>query len=209
MVGHRYDILWIITDSDPSMSTLSDARVVRTRQALRQAMTALAEELPLDAITVRAIAARAEVGYATFFRHYADKEALLADVADLLTQEFLGRVRPLLEQRDRRGAARSLCDFVLEHLALHKALIAGGSGETVRAEMLRQTMLTMAATRQRQPDGPFDDLLLFHLVSSILNLLAWWLRHLDEVDAAGMAELIDRAVLSPVGALRLQPPAGL
>ena len=209
MVGLSYDILWIITDSDRPMSTLSDARVVRTRQALRQAMTELAEESPLDAITVRAIAARAGVGYATFFRHYADKEALLADVADLLTQEFLGRVRPLLVQRDRRGAARSLCDFVLEHLALHRALIAGGSGETVRAGMLRTVTATVAGARQRTPDGPIDDLLLPHLVAAILNLLAWWLRNLEAADAATMAEVIDRLVLTPVGTLRNDPPKGL
>ena len=191
------------------MSTLSDARVVRTRQALREAMTALAEELPLEAITVRAIAARADVGYATFFRHYADKEALLADVADRLTQEFLVRVRPLLEQRDRRGAARSLCDFVLEHLALHKALIAGGSGETVRAEMLRQCLATVAEARPARPRGPLDDLVLHHIVAGILNLLAWWLRNLETVDAAAMAAAIERLVLTPVGEFRTSPPNGL
>ena len=51
------------------MSTPDDPRIVRTRTALRQAMTELAGEAALDAITVRAIAARAGVGYATFFRH--------------------------------------------------------------------------------------------------------------------------------------------
>ena len=209
MVGPSYDILWIITDSDRLMSTLSDARVVRTRQALRQAMTELAEESPLDAITVRAIAARAGVGYATFFRHYADKDALLAEVADRLTQEFLGRVRPLLEQRDRRGAARALCAFVLEHLALHRALIAGGSGETVRAEMLRTVMATIAEARTQKPVGPLNDLLLFHLVAAILNLLAWWLGNLEEADAETMAEIIERLVLTPVGGLRADPPKGL
>jgi AcrR family transcriptional regulator len=191
------------------MSRLSDARVVRTRQALREAMTALAEELPLEAITVRAISARAGIGYATFFRHYVDKEALLADVADLLTQEFLGRVRPLLEQRDRRGAARSLCDFVQEHLALHKALIAGGSGETVRAEMLRTVMGTIAGARPQAPAGVLPDLLLRHLVAAILNLLAWWLSHPDDADAETMAEIIERLVLTPVGVVRTDPPKGL
>lgn len=187
------------------MSTVSDARVVRTREALREAMTELATENPLDAITVRAIAARAGVGYATFFRHYPDKDALLADVADRLIREFLQRVAPLLQEHDRAAAARSMCDFVLEHLAIYKALLAGGSGETVRAEMLRQTLATMTATRRRAPEGPYDELLMFHLVSSILNLLTWWLRNLDDIDTATMANMIERAVLTPVSALWVAP----
>lgn len=191
------------------MSIAVDARVVRTREALQQAMVDLASEAPLDAITVRAIATRAGVGYATFFRHYADKEALLADVADTLTVSFLAQVRPLLLQKDRRGAARSLCAFVEAHLPIHQALIAGGAGETVRAGMLRQTLETLGRSRASAPGGPLDELLLFHLTSSILNLLAWWLRNRDRVDAETMAEIIERAVLTPVGAIRRQPPGGL
>jgi len=191
------------------MSTLSDARVVRTRQALREAMTALAEELPLEAITVRAIAARADVGYATFFRHYADKEALLADVASMMTDAFLAQVAPLLRNRDRLGAARSLCAFVEDHLPIHQALLAGGAGETVRAGMLRAIQSAVARARQHHDDGPLDDLILFHLVSSILNLLAWWLRNFAAVDSATMAEIIERTVLTPVTSLRRAPPDGL
>ncbi|MBL8772916.1 MAG: TetR/AcrR family transcriptional regulator [Phenylobacterium sp.] len=192
------------------MSTsVLDARVVRSREALRQAMIDLAAERSLEAITVRAIAARAGVGYATFFRHYADKEALLADVADMLTQAFLGRVRPLLLAKDRRGAARSLCAFVEDNLPIHRALIAGGAGETVRTGMLRQTLETMSRARASSPRGPLDDLLLFHLVSTILNLLAWWLNHFEDVDADTMAEMIERAVLTPVHGLRADPPQGL
>jgi len=184
---------------------VSDARVVRTREALREAMTALATENSLEAITVRAIAARAGVGYATFFRHYPDKDALLADVTDRLVREFLQRVAPLLQDHDRAAAARSMCDFVLEHLAIYKALMAGGSGDTVRAEMLRQTIATMTATRRRALEGPYDELVMFHLVSSILNLLTWWLRNLDRIDTATVADMIDRAVLTPVSALWMAP----
>jgi AcrR family transcriptional regulator len=190
------------------MSSTLDARIVRTREALREAMVELAAESAFEAITVRAIAARAGVGYATFFRHYADKEALLADVADTLTTAFLQQVRPLLLQKDRRGAARSLCAFVLDHLPIHKALIAGGAGETVRAGMLRQTLETLGRARPQASDNPLDELLLFHLTSAILNLLAWWLRNLDRADAETMAEMIERMVLTPVGALRRQPPEG-
>jgi AcrR family transcriptional regulator len=188
---------------------VSDARVVRTREALRGAMTELAEESPLDSITVRAIAARAGVGYATFFRHYSDKDALLADVIDTLVREFLAQAAPWLRQRDRIGSAKFMCNFVAGRLAIYKALIAGGSGETVRAEMLRQTMTTMAQSSPRQIAGPQDDLVLFQTVSGILNLLAWWLRNLDTVDADTMAEIIDRLVLTPVSTIRREPPAGL
>jgi AcrR family transcriptional regulator len=191
------------------MSIVQDARVVRTREALRQAMIDLASESPLESITVRAIAARAGVGYATFFRHYVDKEALLADVADVLTVAFLDQVRPLLRQKDRRGAARSLCAFVEDHLPIHQALIAGGAGETVRAGMLRQTLETLGRARPQAADDPLDELLLFHLTSAILNLLAWWLRNRDRVNAETMAEIIERTVLTPVGSLRRQPPDGL
>jgi AcrR family transcriptional regulator len=190
------------------MSIALDARIVRTRQALRKAMIDLAAESPLDEITVRSIAARAGIGYATFFRHYADKEALLADVADMLTGDFLAQVRPLLREKDRRGAARSLVAFVQDNLPIHKALIAGGSGETVRAGMLRQTQETLGRARSTASHDPLDELLLFHLTSAILNLLAWWLRNLEAVDAETMAEVIERAVLTPVGSLRRQPPGG-
>jgi AcrR family transcriptional regulator len=191
------------------VSIRQDARVVRTRAALRQAMADLAAELPLEAITVRAVAGRAGVGYATFFRHYADKEALLADLADELTRAFLERVRPLLVQRDRLAAARQLCAFVEERLAIHQALIAGGAGETVRAEMLRQTLRTVAAARPAPIEAALDDLVLFHVVSATLNLLAWWLRNRHRVDADTMAEVIATTVLTPAFGLRAQPPQGL
>ncbi len=192
------------------MSTaLSDARVVRTREALRQAVIDLAAESPLEAITVRAIAAKAGVGYATFFRHYADQEALLADVADELTRDFLEQVRPLLRQRDRLGAARTLCAYVLDHLPIQKVLIAGNAGETVRAGMLRQTLQTVGAAREQAGDGPLYDLVLFHMVSAILNLLAWWMRNLETVDAETMAQVIERLVLTPTGQVAMKPPIGL
>jgi AcrR family transcriptional regulator len=185
------------------MSTVADARVVRSREALREAMVELAAELPLDAITVRAIAARAGVGYATFFRHYSDKETLLADVAGQLTQEFLAQVAPILRDHDRRGAARSLVAFVEAHMPIHRALLGGGAGETVR----RQILDTVARARHRESEGAMDDLILQHMVSSILNLLSWWVRHPGDVGADTLAELIDRAVLEPVSALRQRPPS--
>ena len=109
--------------------------------------------------------------------------------------------------KDRLGAARSLCAYVDERRPIYKALIAGGSGDMVRAEMLRQCLAAVARARPARPEGappegPLDDLLVFHLVSAILNLLAWWLGHEGAVDVETMAEIIERTVLTPVSGLR-------
>ena len=172
-------------------------------------MIDLVAQNPLDAITVLAITARAGVSYPTFFRHYPDKEALLTDVADLLTRDFLAQVHPLMRAKDRRGAARALCAFAQENPAIHKALISGGAGETVRAGILRHTMEVVGRARLSADPSPLDMLLLPHVISASLNLLAWWLRNLDRIDAETMAEIIERLVLAPVASLRRAPPGDL
>ena len=79
----------------------TDARQVRSRSALAAALLELLEERPFDQLTIREITARAGTGYATFFRHYPDKEALLHDVA---AETQLGESgHDVLEQYSTRG----------------------------------------------------------------------------------------------------------
>lgn len=59
----------------------TDRRIQRTRQALRAALHELIKEKDYDAISTEEITERANVGRATFYLHYKDKE-------DLLLEEF-------------------------------------------------------------------------------------------------------------------------
>ena len=54
---------------------------MRTRRTLLDALLRLIEARPFDQITIREIAGEAGIGYATFFRHYPSKDALLQDLA--------------------------------------------------------------------------------------------------------------------------------
>src|SRR3546814_12504157 len=65
----------------PHLSTAQDARAVRTRAALREALLTLLENLSIDQIKIRDIAATAGIGSTTFLRHHPTKEALLDDLA--------------------------------------------------------------------------------------------------------------------------------
>ena len=59
----------------------TDRRIQRTRQSLRTALLELIKEKSYDAISTEQITERANVGRATFYLHYKDKE-------DLLLEEF-------------------------------------------------------------------------------------------------------------------------
>jgi AcrR family transcriptional regulator len=57
----------------------TDRRIQRTRQSLRNALLELIKEKGYDAISTEEITQRANVGRATFYLHYKDKEDLLLD----------------------------------------------------------------------------------------------------------------------------------
>ena len=75
-----------------------DRRIGRTRQALHQAMIALVLEKGFEAVTIKDIVERANVGRSTFYTHYASKE-------DLLTGE-MAELRAFLKQRQREALGR-------------------------------------------------------------------------------------------------------
>jgi AcrR family transcriptional regulator len=54
-----------------------DRRVARTRQQLREAVVALALERGWEAVTVKDVCDRANVGRSTLYLHFADKEDVL------------------------------------------------------------------------------------------------------------------------------------
>jgi AcrR family transcriptional regulator len=174
----------------------ADARVVRTRDALRLAMTELAAELPLDSITVRAIAARADVGYATFFRHYPDKEALLHDLAAGEIGALMAMTVPILFAADSRVASQALCAYVEERHKLWSALLTGGAAGTMREEFIRQAKLLAAS--QPNPDTWLPgDLRVVYATGGLVDVLAWWLQQSPRPAADDMAEILDRLVITP------------
>lgn len=57
-----------------------DRRIARTRKAVRDALVSLVKEQEFDRITVRDLTERADIGYATFYRHYKSKDELVTQV---------------------------------------------------------------------------------------------------------------------------------
>ncbi|WP_017571102.1 TetR/AcrR family transcriptional regulator [Nocardiopsis halotolerans] len=74
--------------------TNEDRRTLRTRAALRAAFVAQVLERGYAGVRVEHIAAAADVGRATFYTHFRDKEALYDHVVEVVLGELRERITP-------------------------------------------------------------------------------------------------------------------
>jgi AcrR family transcriptional regulator len=188
--------------SSPSASRSRDARVERTLKALRGALLRLLKEQSFDQITIRDLCASAGAGYATFFRHYPDKAAVLNDLAAVSISELLERTVPILYAVDTGAACIALCNYIDERRQLWSTLLTGGAAGTLREEFMRQARLLAADGPGAQPGKPGSwlpaDLAVVFGVSGVIEILAWWLQHRRAFAIEEIAGIIDRLVIAPI-----------
>ncbi len=181
----------------PHFSTTSDARVVRTRESLRQAMLALLTNKPFEQISIRELAAHAGIGYTTFFRHHPTKESLLEEIVAKGIQELAGYVVNTFNTIDRKESSLAMCQYVYDHRNLWTILLTGGAADAVRNEFI-----LVAKEFVVQVPGESDWLPLeFGVVliaSTTIELLSWWLCQEEEIPLDKIALIYENAVLTNI-----------
>lgn len=183
----------------------TDARQVRSRKALNAALLALLEEKPFDQITVREITGRAGTGYATFFRHYPTKEALLADVATEEIGGLLAKTVPILRDANSYESTLALCRYVSGHSGLWSALLTGGAAAIVRREFIRQALGLEEKERNKRDWLP-SDLGVVYGTGSTFDILAWWLSQDHTHTPEQIATILHRLVIAPLVGDRIEKP---
>ena len=172
-------------------------RNTRSRSAMRDALLQLLETRPLDQITVREITEQAGVGYATFFRHFTDKDALLHDLASGEIRKLLTMALPLAFTVETRPSTEALCAYVWEHRTIWSILLTGGAAAQFKEEFIRQAEQVAAQHPKEDADLPSDLAIIFS-VSSALEIIAWWLKQDIPLPLPRMARLLDRLAVQPI-----------
>ena len=168
----------------------------RTREALRAAMLALLAEKPFEQIQITDLTARAQIGYATFFRHYDSTNALLNEIAGDQIRELLGMTIPVMRRFDSSVSLRALCHYVQEHSALWRPLLTGGAAHTVRAEFVRQAREWAHRSDAGETRVPVD-LGTVCAAGSTIDALAWWLDRGQGYSLDEIAEFINELIIMP------------
>ena len=203
---------------EPGRERDEDRRVRRTTDRLRAALASLVHEKSYDAIAVKEILVRADVGRSAFYAHFRDKDSLLASAI----RETL-RTCAASAARDTRSptvdpvaAVLGFSGPLLEHVGRALAAEPGPTGAgpaclarlAVVHERLRPLLVESVADALRRlggrradaqspgvPPVPVD-LLATHVADTFLRVLAWWAES-DTRGPAREADRLFRALVAP------------
>ena len=111
-----------------------DLRIRKTRRAIRSGLLKACQAKPYAHVSVTDICAASMVSRTTFYDHYTDKEALLAEVVSFLLDEITPALEGLWfgQKGDARAVARRLADVYARNGNALKTLLAirvGGDGD--------------------------------------------------------------------------------
>lgn len=188
-----------------SGTAVNDRRVRRTQHALARALIALTLERGYDAVTIRDITDRADVGYATFFRHYRDKEALLLDVSEVVLAELMELLRLPADQGDAPTLGTLLFRYVGEHAQVCRVLLSSRGSPALVERITETGVRSMLAERTVRAESPVPaEVAAYHLVASSIALLRWWLEHDMPYPAERMGLIYSDLIVRPTTAIAFE-----
>ena len=168
-----------------------DRRVLRTRNALYDALVALILERGYAVITVEDILLRADVGRSTFYAHFTSKDDLLS--------KSLDRLGAILQQaavtQDGDGDwSLALFSHVAEYRDIYHALSGVAAGDVLR-DAIRRVVADFVRDRIARAEGLSAEIAVAHVAATFLTVVAWWLERQPSLVPA-KADAAFRALLS-------------
>lgn len=176
-----------------------DRRIRRTRRLLREALTELIAEKGYSALTIRDITERADVAYATFFRHYDGKDALLAEQVQILVQDLEEQAQEY-DERYFEFEGQLIFKHIQANHDLYQKLLGAHTSYVVIQQFkhsISRVIRPHVAEQYKaytKPQIPFE-ILLNHMSAAALELVIWWLQNKMPHSVEEMAHLYERLVI--------------
>jgi AcrR family transcriptional regulator len=173
-----------------------DRRIRRTRRALAAALISLTSERPYQSIQVRDITDQADVGYATFYRHYENKDDLMLAVFSDVTAELETSARePGGEYFEQEG--RLIFGHVQKYEGLYRSILGSRNFvDKLKKLLARRVEDQIQRHALELVDLAFPiDLAANHMVAGLIGLIEWWLEKDMLLPVEEMARIYERLVI--------------
>lgn len=175
---------------------VQDRRVRRTQHLLAKALIALTLEKGYEAVTIKDITEKADIGYATFFRHYHDKDELLKDVLDVVLTELTDLIGAIPDT-DTTMVGTLLFRYVQQQSEVVRVLL--------RSRVLLDHITEVAAQNIiKEHTAPAESVIpleiaAHHIVTSSIALVQWWLDHQMPYPPERMGAIYHELIMRPTG----------
>jgi len=179
------------------MSDKNDRRSQRTRQALGNAFVELMMENGYDAISIKDIIDRANVGRSTFYSHYADKEELFVSQLDHLMELLSSHVPQEHSEGNPFFPSLGLFQHIQEQRKLYK-ILTWGSGIDVLTRHLQNLLSEKIEERLSASGQKYDvpiPIIAIYLSGSFLSMVRWWLDNKMTYSPKQMDEMFQKLTL--------------
>lgn len=186
--------------------TPEDRRIRRTRRALHKAMISLVLERGYEAVTIKDVVDRANVGRSTFYVHYTSKEDLLTAEIEDLRAALMAEQRAALGREGSvsvrsLGFSRAFFEHAQDYRDVYRALVGERGASIIVARMralftqLVREELSELLPQSAQDDVPRSALIQF-VVGALMSIRTWWLEGGSKLTPA-QADAIFRRLTIP------------
>jgi len=181
------------------MSEKNDRRSQRTRQALGDAFIELMMEKGYEAVTIKDIIERANVGRSTFYAHYADKEGLLASQFNRLIETLIQHAPQEGTENNPFFPSLGLFQHVQQQWKLYRIL--SWESNSLHVQHLQKSVSERIEGRLSASGRTFDapiPVIANYMAGSLLSLLKWWLDNKMAYSPEQMDEMYRRLALAGI-----------
>lgn len=177
---------------------MEDKRIQRTRSKLQTTLQEMILEQGYDSISIRDLTDRAEVGYATFFRHYKTLDDLLFSFLDENINDL--RMSVLFDPELKiLPNAELIFDYVNQNSDLYTMLTTSqGFRNILHQVQERDAEILYTQFENAGLVGDYYRLLASHTITSISDMVRWWLTNDKPYSTKEMGELTKELIFQPV-----------
>lgn len=180
------------------MARKDDRRILRTRKLLRESLLQLILEDGYDNISIQDVTDKADLGRATFYLHYREKDDLLTDLLQQQLEDFFTSNPAFtggLSQAEDLKFVQKLFEFAESHYDLYRIILMGGGSmvgmlavRDVFRGVFQNALNGVVSATGRNVSVERDFLENYH-TGALISLVFWWMNNDMPYTPAQMAEM--------------------
>ena len=172
----------------------TDRRVIRTRKALSDALISLILKDGYETITIRRLTETADIGYATFYRHFKSKDELLFFVLNSALEEIEDSLAPEMTNYDEAV-------LLFKHIQNNRSIWLAGTSlplehPTLKAIHEHLTHLIIERYEARNESRIPFEVAVNHLIKSAHEMVRWYLENGYDLRLDQMATIYNELIIN-------------